>query len=275
LKNSDKQTELNLLQSLANEENIIGIDALYTLVDPLIPESSIPNSVIAAYRQNDYTRMTIYVNITEESETMFAFQETLSNKIDDHYENYYALGFIPSTDEIRTTVIEDTPIVLWVSIGLIALVLVIVFRNVLTAVLLISVIQAAIWFNVGLLAINDREIIYIGYLVVLALQLGATIDYAVLFASRYQECRQKHARAEALGYALTKASMPIMISGLILASAGFTEMIFSDITVVSDIGLLLGRGALLSLVMVLFILPAMIYLLDPYISRSVSKHQKK
>lgn len=275
LKNADKASELALLQTLAPEPQIVSIDALYTLADPMVPESALPSEMVFGYLQGDYRRITLYVNITEETDEMFSFQAHLSGILDDRFETYYALGFIPSTDEIRTTVIEDTPIVLWVSVGLIALVLVIVFKNLLTAILLISVIQAAIWFNVGLLAINDRQVIYIGYLVVLALQLGATIDYAVLFASRYKECRQHHEKADALGFALTKASMPIMISGLILASAGFTEMLFSDIIVVSDIGLLLGRGALLSLVMVLFVLPGLIYLLDPWISRDIIKKQKK
>jgi hypothetical protein len=118
-----------------------------------------------------------------------------------------------------------------------------------------------------LLAINGKEVIYIGYLVVLALQLGATIDYAVLFASRYIEARHTVDKGEALGYSLKKSSIPIMISGIILAAAGFAEMLFSKITVVSDIGLLIGRGALLSLGMVLFFLPSIIYITDKWFVR--------
>ena len=94
------------------------------------------------------------------------------------------------------------------------------------------------------------------------MQLGATIDYAVLYASRYLEYRKTKAKSDAMYSSIKNTSIPIMISGMVLAAAGFTEMIFSDIKVVSDIGLLIGRGALLSAGFVLFFLPCVIYLFD-------------
>jgi predicted RND superfamily exporter protein len=267
LNNSDKTKELALIDLLEDTENVIEVDALYTAVPPNTPESSIPEEAIQGYNQNGYTRMTIYTDFVEESNAMFEFNETIDSLVDSQYEEYYMLGIISSTYEIRDTVLEDTPIVLLVSALMIGLVLVVVFKNLFVAVLLILVIQTAIWFNVGLLAINGKEVIYIGYLVVLALQLGATIDYAVLFASRYIEARHTVDKGEALGYSLKKSSIPIMISGIILAAAGFAEMLFSKITVVSDIGLLIGRGALLSLGMVLFFLPSIIYITDKWFVR--------
>jgi len=267
LNNSDKTKELALIDLLEDTENVIEVDALYTAVPPNTPESSIPEEAIQGYNQNGYTRMTIYTDLVEESNAMFEFNETIDSLVDSQYEEYYMLGIISSTYEIRDTVLEDTPIVLLVSALMIGLVLVVVFKNLFVAVLLILVIQTAIWFNVGLLAINGKEVIYIGYLVVLALQLGATIDYAVLFASRYIEARHTVDKGEALGYSLKKSSIPIMISGIILAAAGFAEMLFSKITVVSDIGLLIGRGALLSLGMVLFFLPSIIYITDKWFVR--------
>lgn len=274
LKDSDKGKELALLQTLMAHENVVKVDALYTAIDPSTPEEFIPPQAIAGYTQNGYTRMTIYTDLVEENDAMFEFNEDIDVLVDAQYEEYYLLGIISSTYEIRDTVLEDTPIVLLVSAVLIAIVLLIVFKNLYVAVLLIVVIQTAIWFNVGLLAISGREVVYIGYLVVLALQLGATIDYAVLFASRYIESRHTEEKSQALGYALKKASIPIMISGIILAAAGFAEMLFSEITVVSDIGLLIGRGALLSLVMVLFFLPSIIYLTDKWFVRKKIRNRK-
>jgi hypothetical protein len=265
LKDSSKAEELSLLYDLSQNDNIIQVDALYSQIDPATPESMIPDAIKNQYTQSNYTRMTIYTDIVEESDAYFDFNDQLENMVEQEYDEYYMLGIISSTSEIKDTVIEDTPIVLWVSIGLIFIVLLIVFKNVMTSILLIGVIQAAIWLNVGLLAVNDRQVIYIGYLVVLALQLGATIDYAVLFASRYLESRKSNDKNVAMSNALKRASIPIMISGFVLAGAGFSEMIFSNIKVVSDIGLLIGRGALLSLGMVLLVLPALILILDPII----------
>lgn len=275
LKDSTKTQELALIDQLNNNEHVLKIEALYTLVNPSIPESFIPENVINMFRQNQYTRMTVYVSLTEENEEMFAFYESFDESVKDQYETYYALGTIPSTYEIRDTVIEDTPIVIWVSIALIALVLLAIFRNIAVAILLILVIQTAIWMNIGLLAMNDRQVIYIGYLVVLALQLGATIDYAVLFANRYLEARKTDIKHVALHRTLKYASIPIMISGLVLATAGFIEMIFSNISVVSDIGLLIGRGALFSLMMVVLILPALMILLDRFLIKTCNLFHKK
>jgi predicted RND superfamily exporter protein len=265
LKDSSKSKELTLIGELNELNHIDKIDALYTVVPPTLPDAFIPEEVLANYHQGDYSRLTIYTSLVSENQFTFDLNDQINQVVENEYETYYSLGTIPSTSEIRDTVLEDTPIVLLVSVGLIFIVLLIVFKNVLLSLLLIAVIQAAIWFNVGLLAVNDRQVIYIGYLVVLALQLGATIDYAVLFASRYKSKRQKDSPLEALAYALKKASIPIMISGFVLASAGFAEMLFSEIQVVSDIGLLIGRGALLSLGLVLLILPALLLIFDKWL----------
>ncbi|QWB99751.1 MMPL family transporter [Mycoplasmatota bacterium] len=262
LEDSDKTSELSLIQTLIAKENIIKIEALYTSIDPSTPESLIPRQLLESYQQGDYTRMTLYTDLVEENEEMFLFNSDLEDMIDEEYSDYYILGVISSTSEIRDTVLEDTPVIMVISVGLIFLVILIVFRNIAVPILLLLVIQTAIWFNMGLLALNDREVVYIGYLVVLALQLGATIDYAMLYASRYIEARLHQTKEEALYQALKKASIPIMISGLVLASAGFIEMLFSDIMVVSDIGLLIGRGALFSIIMVLFFLPSLMYVFD-------------
>ncbi|HKL47652.1 MAG TPA: MMPL family transporter [Candidatus Izemoplasmatales bacterium] len=265
LKDSSKDKELSLINQFNQLENVHQIDALYTSVPPATPESMIPDYIKASFEQDDYSRMMIYTPLIVESDLSFELNDQINNIIRNDYDTYYTLGMIPSTSEIRDTVIEDTPIVLLVSIGLIFIVLVIVFKNIILSFILILVIQAAIWLNVGLLAVNDRQVIYIGYIVVLALQLGATIDYAVLFASRYKSYRNTHQPIESLGHSLKKTSIPIMISGLVLAGAGFAEMLFSDIQVISDIGLLIGRGALLSLALVLFILPSLLLIFDRWL----------
>jgi predicted RND superfamily exporter protein len=98
----------------------------------------------------------------------------------------------------------------------------------------------------------------------------------VLYASRYLEYRKDFEKKEAMFNAIKNTSIPIMISGLVLAAAGFTEMVFSDIKVVSDIGLLIGRGALLSAGFVLFFLPCIIFVLDKLLlKKKVNSKLKK
>ena len=272
LKDSTQTQELSLIHAFKQEKLVVSIDALYTQVPEQTPLALIPDQIKGNYIKDNYTRMTVYLSLVEESQEAFALNDRLNDIVQANYQEFYVLGDLPSTADIRQTVLEDTPIVLMVSIGLIFIILLAVFKNILMAVLLILIIQAAIWFNVGLLAMSQREVIYIGYIVVLALQLGATIDYAVLFASRYKNFRMDLSPKHALKLTLKKASIPIMISGFVLAGAGFAEMLFSEIQVISDIGLLIGRGALLSLALVLFVLPSLLLIFDPWLIKHKGKH---
>ncbi len=262
LKDSTKNQELSLLQTLNSEEHVEKIDALYVVIDPSTPETLIPDQVFYQYVRGDYTRISIYTDLLTENEEMFDFASRLDTEVDNLYDDYYLLGNLTSTSEIKDTVTKDSTLVIALSILFVAVILFVIFRKLFIPIILLLVIQSAVWFNIGLLAINNRMVVYIGYLVVFALQLGATIDYAVLYASRYLEYRKDFEKKEAMFNAIKNTSIPIMISGLVLAAAGFTEMLFSDIKVVSDIGLLIGRGALLSAGFVLFFLPCIIFVLD-------------
>ena len=276
LKDSTKNQELSLLQTLNSEEHVEKIDALYVVIDPSTPETLIPDQVFYQYVRDDYTRISIYTDLLTENEEMFAFASRLDTEVDNLYDDYYLLGNLTSTSEIKDTVTKDSTLVIALSILFVAVILFIIFRKLFIPIILLLVIQSAVWFNIGLLAINNRMVVYIGYLVVFALQLGATIDYAVLYASRYLEYRKDFEKKEAMFNAIKNTSIPIMISGLVLAAGGFTEMLFSDIKVVSDIGLLIGRGALLSAGFVLFFLPCIIFVLDKLLlKKKVNSKLKK
>jgi predicted RND superfamily exporter protein len=254
--------EASIIQDIIGLDETLQVDSLALRVDPATPLSMIPAGVKAQYIQNNISRIIVYTNIENEGETMFSFHESLNSIVNEDYDTYYLLGIVPSTYEIRDTVLEDTPFVVLVSVIAIAIILAIIFRNIFIPLILLVVIEASIWLNVGFLGMFDTKVVYIGYLVVLALQLGATIDYAVLLSSRYIEMRETYDKKEAIEHALRRASIPIMISGVILASAGFSEALYSNLSAVTDIGLLIGRGALLSMAFVLVFLPALLYIFD-------------
>ncbi|MFW6318980.1 MAG: efflux RND transporter permease subunit [Bacillota bacterium] len=261
--------ELTVIQEVSALDKTLQVDSLATQVDPDTPLMMIPDTIKLNFIQNDISRINVYTNIEREGETMFSYYESLDAIVSSEYDTYYVLGIVPSTYEIRETVLEDTPVVVFVSVIAIAIILAIIFRNLFIPILLLVVIEASIWLNVGFLGIFDTKVVYIGYLVVLALQLGATIDYAVLLSSRYREIRETYDKKEAVYYALKRASIPIMISGVILASAGFSEAIYSNLSAVTDIGLLIGRGALLSMAFVLVFLPALLFVFDRWIIKHI------
>ena len=128
--------------------------------------------------------------------------------------------------------------------------------------------------NIAITFISGNVIIYIGFLVVTSLQLGATIDYAVLISSRYQEFRKTLDKKEAMIEAVKLSAPAIITSAAVLASSGFVVSIVSQLTVVHSIGLLIGRGALLSGVIVLFLLPPLLLAADFLIEKTNIKFKR-
>ena len=262
----DFESEQLLVFSLMQFEAVLYVDALVTTVDVNnVPKEAIPEDVLAAYEVGGVSRIVVFTSLYEENQAMFDFHESMDATVGQFYDEFYLIGVVPSTHEIRETVLADTWVVMIASIVAIGLVLFVVFKNALVPLILLLVIQAAIWVNVGIMGFFETRVVYIGYLVVLALQLGATIDYAVLMMSRYLEARKEKDKNSALYEALKRSSIPIMISGAVLATAGFVEAIYSDLSVVSDIGLLIGRGAVLAVIFVVVFVPALVYILDRFL----------
>ncbi len=262
----DVVKEQILVAELFGMDEVLHVEALVTTVDvSSVPKSMIPVEILSMYEIDGISRIIIYTDLYRENQAMFDFYERLDDTVGVVYESHYLLGVVPATYEIRDTVLADTWVVMVASIVAIGLVLMLVFRNLLIPLILLLVIQASIWVNVGVMGIFEVRVVYIGYLVVLALQLGATIDYAVLFMSRYIESRKVNDKESALYESLKRSSIPIMISGSVLATAGFAEAFYSDLSVVSDIGLLIGRGALLAVLFVLVFVPVLAYLFDRFI----------
>jgi len=268
---NDIAKEAKLVSLLNSHSSITKVESLITVTDSSIPRDSLPDQVIETYIQNGYMKFLVQTDVAEESPELFELSEYINETLDIYYEEYFALGYAVGTAEIKAVIVDDTIIVTLFSIIAIAIVLFVFFQNILIPVLLIIVIKTSIWLNFALLYVFDVQVIYIGVLIVLALQLGATIDYAVLLASRYLEFRKTKEKIEALKLAINNALKPIVISSVILAVAGFSEMLLSDIQAVSEIGLLIGRGALLSLSTVLLFLPPLLLIFDRFITKTNKK----
>jgi hypothetical protein len=256
LKGEDVHREVGLVTELLQNDHVLSVSALVTVVDPTIPRSFLPLEVTAQFIQNGYSRIIVYTDLSKENDAFYDFNDFIISKTESYFDEAYYVGIIPATSDIKTLILSDTALVLWLSIGLVALVIGLAFRSLLMPVLLVLVIEASIWFNIAINVWLSTEILYVGYLIILSIQLGATIDYAVLLTSRYQEERKMHSHSEAFQKALQKSLPSIMISALILSFAGFTEALISDMDAIQDIGIMLGRGTLLSwLFSVAFVLP--------------------
>ena len=252
----DVQRELGLVTELLDNEHVLSISALVTVVDPTVPRDFIPIEVRSQFIRDGYSRIILYTDLSKESPAFYEFNDFVVSKTNSFFEEAYYVGVIPATSDIKNLILSDTALVLWLSIGLVALVIGLAFKSIVIPILLVLIIESSIWFNIAINVWTSTEILYVGYLIILSIQLGATIDYAVLLTSRFQEERKNHSHQEAFQTALQKSLPSILISALILSFAGFTEALVSDMNAIQDIGIMLGRGTLFSwLFSVGFVLP--------------------
>lgn len=271
-RNEDTTNAIALAESLMQIEEVSQIQSLVTSIDPAIPENIIPAEALKQFKGENYSRMIVYLDILEETDRMYEVSGIILDLISEHIPGKtYALGIVTAITEIKETVDRDGIIVQIISAIVIALVIGIIMKSPLLPLLLVLLIEISIWINVSITSLSGGSVVYIGYLVFSSLQLGATIDYAVLLTSRYQEFRGEMDKFEAIKKALVKSVPAIITSAVVLAVAGFVEAIVSQLSIVKEIGLLIGRGALLSGVLVIFILPALLLVFDNPIQKSIIK----
>ncbi len=220
--------------------------------------------------QNDkYSRMVVYLNLPEESEETFAFLGTIREIIGQYYEgDYYVVGNSTSSRDLSDSFIKDNLLISLLSAFFVIIVLLFTFQSAGLPVLLIVVIQGSIWINFSFPTLMEQPLYFLGYLIVQAIQMGANIDYAIVIASHYQEKKEHMNHRKAIVEALNAAFPTVFTSGTIMASAGLLIGNLSAQPVVSIMGTCLGRGTIISIILVLFVLPSFLVLGDSIINRT-------
>ena len=165
------------------------------------------------------------------------------------------------------TITEDMRLVNMVAIGAVFLVLLLTLRSLSLPFILVLSIETAIWMNLTVPYFTDQPIYYLAYLIISAVQLGATVDYAILMTDRYRENRTKMEKKTALVQTVSDVFVSIMTSGSTMTVVGFLMGWFSSNSLLAQLGIFIGRGAIFSLVIVLFVLPGLLYVCDRMIIR--------
>ena len=182
-------------------------------------------------------------------------------------DEYQLVGTTVNSYDMRDVVTEDNTKVNLIAIGSIALILLLNFKSVSIPIILLLVIESSIWINLSFPYFTDERLFYIGYLIISSVQLGATVDYAILFADRYLENRRTMEKHAATKHTIKDTALSIITSGSILACAGFMLGTSSN-GLIAQLGILVGRGGLLSMVLVLFVLPSLIAAADSVIQKT-------
>lgn len=155
-----------------------------------------------------------------------------------------------------------------IAIAAVFIVLLFSFKSLSLPVILVLAIKAGIWINTAIPYFTNQSVFYISYLIISSIQLGATVDYAILFTDRYIEFRRSLQKKQAIVQTVSSVTVSILTSGLALTVVGFLMGYISTHGLLSQLGFSLGRCALLSIGIVLFALPGMLYLLDGLIERT-------
>lgn len=217
----------------------------------------------------NYSRLVMNLNIPEEGEETFAFLETVRDTAKRYYGDRVTLvGNATSNYDLSVSFAHDNLMITILSIVFVLIVLFFTFQSAGIPLILILVIQGSIWINFSFPTITNSPIYFMSYLVVSSIQMGANIDYAIVITNRYTELRREMNKYEAIKKSLNLAFPTIFTSGTILACAGFAIGLFSSNPVIASVGSSLGRGTVVSIVLVMGILPQLLVLGDFIIEKT-------
>lgn len=228
-----------------------------------IPEEFMPKSLTEELHKNSYSRVLIYVRSKGESPLAYQCSDEVQTILKKYYpQGAYLVGTTPSTQDIQTTITKDYSLVNLLSLIGVFLVVMFNFKSFIIPILLMIPIEVAIFINMAIPYIKGETMIFMGYIIVSCIQLGATVDYAILTTNTYLECRKEADKKEAAIMALKRSIPAILTSGSILTIVGYILYHISSVAAIGDMGHLIGRGAWLSVLLVLTLMPAFLVLFD-------------
>ena len=265
-KNMDSKAKQNMLNEIDNVDGVKWSLGMNSLIGPTVPESMIPEDLKKIFKGDEYELAFVcseYGSATDEVNAQIAAIDKIVKKYDD---SAMVIGEAPLMKDLQDTTDADLVRVNVISIGAIFLIIMIIFKSISLPIILVAVIEFAIFVNMAIPFYQGISLPFVASIVIGAIQLGATVDYAILMTTRYQRERQHGKnKMEAIGIA-HKTSMPSIISsGLSFFAATFGVSCYSQVEMIGSICTLLARGAIISMVVVLFILPAMFMIFDKLI----------
>ena len=226
------------------------------------------------FNGDNYSRILMSFNIKTEDKRATLLIENLKNKLNELYgEDNFLAGGSMTTYDISKSFNSDVLKVNLITIVAIFIIICLSFRSLMIPIILVFVIQGSIWISMSFSFISNEPIFFMAYLICLCIQMGATIDYGIIMCESYLYSRKSHSKNESIQIALKKSLPSILTSGSILVISGFIIGLISTELTISSIGLLLGRGTLVSILLVLFLLPSLLLSLDKLILKTTINYK--
>lgn len=268
-------------QMLTEMEQVEGVKyvlGLESVVGPLVPEEILPDSVRSILKSDNWELMLINSEYKVASDAVGRQVEDLNAILKRYDPQGMLIGEAPCMKDMIDTTGHDFQVVNAVSIAAIFLIIALVEKSLSLPFILIAVIELAVFINLGLPHYLGQSLPFIAPICISTIQLGATVDYAILMTTRYKAERAAgRDKREAVGIALQTSAPSVLVSGFGLFAATFGVAVYSNIDIVSSMCMLMARGALISVVLVLLMLPALLILCDGIVCRTTRgmKPEKK
>lgn len=265
----DTQKEQILNKELLAQDYVKAVTSYANSVSNQIPNEYVPTNILEQLMSEHYSRFVITVEGNDVDGSSFVAVEGIRELGKKYYgDEALVAGNSPSTYDLRTVVTEDNVRVNAVAIGSIFLILLINFKSLILPVILTLLIEAAIWMNLTVPYFAEIQLNYIAYLIISSVQLGATIDYAILFTSKYLGNREMMTKKETVMETVSGTFLSIFTSAIIMILSGIALSVVCTNGVIKQLGTLVGRGAFISIILVMFVLPILLMLFDKVIART-------
>lgn len=265
----DAKQARNMIDEMNDVDGVQYAVGFNSLVGSAIPEEVIPDSVKEVLKGDEYQLILIgseYEVATDEVNDQVAELNDIAAKYDD---KAMLIGEAPATKDLITITDHDFQVVSILSIAAVFLIILVSFKSISLPIILVSVIELAIMINLGIAYFTNTDLPFIASVVIGTIQLGATVDYAILMTTRYRTERYSGKdKKEAVGIALNTSIKSIVTSALGFFAATVGVAVYSKIGLISSLCMLLARGALISMVIVATVLPSLLLLLDKIICKT-------
>ncbi len=258
---SDRLKALPYVRSVVSYAETVGVQ---------IPPLVLPDAARSMLTANGHDLIILTTDLAPEGDLSFAAVQEMRGILDTEYGNQaHLLGESVVNYDLKDTITADNLLVLLIGVLAIGMVLLITFRNVTIPLILLVIIEGSIWLNMAIPYFLGNPMNYIGYQIVSSVQLGATVDYGILLCQRYMEARQTMDKRQAAAWALSKSTGSILPPMMILTLAGYTlYFVVVSNGVISQMGEIIGRGAAVSGLMVLLVLPTVLVWCDKLIMKT-------
>ena len=269
----DKAAMMDEMEDVKGVKAVLGLEKI---VDPSIPQDFIPQEILDTLESEEYELVLITSEYAVASDEVNVQCDTLNQILKKYDGKGMLIGEAPCTKDLIEITDEDFKTVSIVSIGAIFVIIALVFKSVSLPVILVAVIEFAIFINMGIPAYTHTTLPFIASIVIGTIQLGATVDYAILMTTKYKKLRYNGAdKKEAIATALRSSIQSIIVSALSFFAATFGVGMYSNIDMISSLCILMARGAIISMFVVIFILPSMFMIFDKLICATSMGFRKK